>query len=93
MERISLLAGAELIDKIVRINLSDKERFREEITGGEFLLFDVNYAALYFVESSNIKKYSLVLDKNILLSMLKPGAGQSFFDNLILDIKNAIRNN
>jgi hypothetical protein len=93
LERIFLLAGSGLMEKIVSINFCDKDYIKEELTGNGLLLFDENYAALHFVESSNKKTYNLVLEKDILLSMLTPGAGQSFFDNLILDIKNAIQNN
>lgn len=93
LERILLLTGIRIFEEISSINFCEKEWIEEKLLENGFLQFDDKLAALHFTEASNKKTYNLVLEKDIILSMLTPGAGQSYFDNLILEIKNTIQNN
>ena len=91
-ERILLLTGISIFDKIGSINFCEKEWIKEKLSENSCLLSDDRLAALKVTEASHIKTYELVLEKDILLSMLTPGEGQSHFDNFILELKNAIQN-
>jgi hypothetical protein len=93
MERILLLTGTREFQKISSISFNEKKWIEEKLLENGFLQLDDKLAAIQFAEVLNKKTYSLVLEKDILLSMLTPGAGQSYFDNLILEIKNSIQNN
>ena len=93
LERILLLTGIRIFEKIGSINFCEKELNEDKLSENSCLLSDDRLAALHITEASYIKTYELVLEKDILLSMLTPGVGQSHFDNLILELKNAIQNN
>lgn len=92
-ERILLLTGTKIFDKIGSINFCEKEWIEDKLSENSYLLSDDRLAALYINEASYIKTYELVLEKDILFSTITPGAGQSYFDNLILELKNVIQNN
>ena len=94
-ERILLLTGNRIFEKIgsIRFFSKKKEWTEEKSSENCCLLSDDRLAALYITEDSSIKTYELVLEKDILLSMLTSGAGQSHFDNLILELTNTIQNN
>ena len=92
-ERILLLTGNRIFEKIGSINFGDKEWLEDKLSGNCCLLSYDRLAALFITEDLYIKTYELVIEKDILLSMLTPGAGQSHFDNLILELKDAIQNN
>jgi len=93
-ERILLLTGNSIFEKIGSITFGEKkELIEDKLSGNCCLLSDDRLAALYITEDSSIKTYELVLEKDILLSMLTSGAGQSHFDNLILELTNPIQNN
>lgn len=79
-----------MFQKIVRINFCEKELIEKGLAENNLLLLDHEYAGFHIVEGSFAKTYELVLEKNILISMLTPGVGQSHFDNLILKFKEVI---
>ena len=92
-ERILILTGSRVFEKISNISFCEKEWFEDSLSDTYCLLSDDRGAALRITKSSDMKSYELMLEKDILLSMLSPGAGQSHFDNLILELKNIIQNN
>ncbi|HYE09414.1 MAG TPA: hypothetical protein VEF53_04485 [Patescibacteria group bacterium] len=92
-ERVLLLAGPIIFGKIDSIRFYEKQWIEDNLSENSYILPDVRLAALHIAEGSCEETYELVLEKDILLSMLTPGAGQSHFDNLILEFRNAIQNN
>jgi hypothetical protein len=92
-ERILLLTGIRVFEKIGSINFCEKEWIEDKLSENSCLLSDDRLAVLNILEDLYKKTYELTLEKDILLSMLTPGVGQSHFDNLILELKNAIQSN
>lgn len=92
-ERILLLTGSEILEKIESVNFCEKKLIKEKLSENSCLLSDDRLAILQTTEVSNKKSYELLLEKDILLSMLMPGAGQSYFDNLILEFRKYISKN
>lgn len=92
-ERILLLTGNSIFEKIGVINFCEKELLEDKLSENSCLLSNNRIAVFNITVTSHSKKYDLLLEKDILLSMLSPGPGQSYFDNLILELKNAIQNN
>ena len=92
-ERILLLTGIRTFKKIDSITFCEKEWIKDQFSGNSYLLSNERAAALQISEASHKKIYKLVLEKDILFSMLMPGEGQSHFDNLIIKLKNAIQSN
>jgi hypothetical protein len=90
LERILLLTGSKTFTKISSINFCEKEWIEEKLVENGLFQFNKKLATIRFAETLNKKTYSLVLEKDILLSMLIPGAGQSYFDNLILEVKDRL---
>lgn len=93
LERVLLLVGNSILEKINSINFYEKEWLEDKFSEGSCLLSDDRLVVLNITESLYKKTYELALEKDILLSMLTPGAGQSHFDNLILELKSTIQNN
>jgi hypothetical protein len=91
-ERVILLVGIRILEKINNISFIEKEWIKGNLPENSYLLSDDKLAVLHIIKDSNIKTYELILEKDILLSMLTPGLGQSYFDNLMLEIKAAIQN-
>jgi hypothetical protein len=92
-ERILLLLGVKIFEKISSINFCEKEWIKDKLSENKCLLSDDRLVALHITEASHKKTYEIWLVNDILFAMLTPGEGQSHFDNLILELKNAIQNN
>jgi hypothetical protein len=92
-ERVLLILGIKIFKVISSLNFCEKEWFKEILSENTIVLSNDQLAVIHIIETSCIKMYELVLVKDILLSLLKPGAGQLHFDDLILELKNIIQNN
>lgn len=92
-ERVLLLIGPKVFEKIISLRFCVKEWIEDNPSDNSYKLSDARLASLRITEDSSTETYELVFEKGILLSMLTPGAGQSYFDNLILELRNAIQNN
>ncbi len=79
-----------MFQKIARVSFCEKEFIKKEVAENSFFLSDNEYTCLCIVEGSFIKTYNLVLEKRLLTSMLTPGAGQAYFDDMILEFKKGI---
>lgn len=88
-ERIQLLVGIGVYEKIERISFNENDMIKGSSENSYFLT-DNKSAVLDVIQASSKEKYELTLEKDILLSILKPGVGQSNFDNIIIKMKNII---
>jgi|GEM_PF-3099041 hypothetical protein len=92
-ERILLLTGIRIFEKIDSITFCEKEWIKDQLSENSCSLSNERAVALQISEASYKKKYKLLFEKDILFSMLTPGEGQSYFDNLIIKLKNTIQEN
>src|SRR5690606_20338728 len=90
LERILLLTGTGVLKKINNIDFCEKVWIEENLLECRLFQLGDKVAKVYSLEVLKTKTYSLIIDKEILLSMLIPGGGQSYFDNLILEIKDTL---
>lgn len=92
-ERILLLTGIRIYEKVEGLNFCEKEWIQNQLPESISLLSDDRLAFLHISKVSYKITYELFLEKDILLSMLMPGAGQSYFDDMILKLIDVIQNN
>jgi hypothetical protein len=88
-ERVSLLIGNRIFQKIECLSFCKKEDIPSRATN-VYVLSNERCAIINTAKTTDAKVYRLILDKEVLFSMLKPGEGQAYFDNLILEMKEAI---
>lgn len=91
-ERTQLITGSRVFEEINSINFCEKEWFEDKLSENDFILSNDRLAIVKIIGVTQVKKYELVLEKDILLSMLTSGAGQSDFDNLIVKFEYSIQN-
>lgn len=90
LERVLLLCGHRVFDKIASLKFCEKTWIYDNLSINRHLLYRMTPVTYYINETGVTDIYEVVLDKCILLSMLNPGTGQSNFDNLILELRNTI---
>lgn len=90
-ERVLLLVGICIHRKISNITFCERECIAKKALERNCIQFEDKFTILCITGTSNTKTYELVMDKEILFSMLLPGVGQSHFDNLILTLKNVVQ--
>lgn len=90
-ERILLITGIRIFEKISNISFYEREWIKEKLSENSYVVSGDRLAAVQIIEASCVRTYELVLEKDILLFMLSDGAGQSHFDNLVSEFKSIIQ--
>jgi len=88
-ERLSLLVGNWMLEKIDEINFCEREKIEDQMSE-KYYITNEKYSLLQNNKNSSKNNYRLLIDKDILLSILIPGNGQANFDNLIIKLLNKL---
>ena len=90
-ERVLLITGKNIFEKIRNISFCEREWIEDKLPISECLLSGDRLAALSITRDSYIEAYEIIVEKDMLFSMLATGAGQSHFDDLIIKLKKIIQ--
>lgn len=86
-ERVLLIMGEDIFEKIRTISFCERERIKGKLLTRRWLLVCNRLAGLSVARDSFISTYEIVIEKDVLFSILIPGSGQSCFDELIIKLK------